>query len=217
VKRNCSPVISDSSRAKSRSRRYTPIVTQSFQPGTFAYNATTTQFAFSGVLYRTIPSYSNEPLTARFSIEGGRWNPPNTHLVLYTYSAVQTAQVAFTNYALNLGIDIANVNPEFHRDMVVLQLNLDHLADVATNMGLQNFGLPQEYPVGFKSEADWTKTRPIGQKIYASGAGGIVTRSASLSEWSGPIEGWAEVAVFPDRCEAPVLVERLAFSDWFYR
>lgn len=189
---------------------------QSFQPGTFAYNATTTQFAFNGILYRTIPSYSIEPLTARFSINGGRWNPPNTHLVLYTYSAVHTAQVAFTNYALNLGVDVANINPEFQRDLVVLQLNANQLADVATNFGLQNVGLPPEYPIGYKSEADWAKTRPIGQGIYASGARGIVTRSASLTDWSGPIEGWAEIAVFPDRCEAPVILQRLAFSDWFY-
>ncbi len=189
---------------------------QSFQPGTFTYNSTTSQFSFSGILYRTIPSYSTEPLTARFSIEGGRWNPPNAYLVLYTYGAVPTAQVAFTTYALNLGIDIANINPEFQRDLVVLQMNVNNLADIATNVGIQKFGLPPEYPIGFESEAAWATTRPIGTAIYAAGAAGVVTRSARLSDWSGTIEGWAEVAVFPDRSEAPVLVERLAFSDWFY-
>jgi hypothetical protein len=187
-----------------------------FQPGTFAHNATTTEFAFSGILYRTIPSYSAEPLTARYSIAGGRWNPPNTYHVLYTYGAVETAQVAYSNYALTLGVDIANVNPEFQRDLVVLQLNATQLADVATSTGLQNFGLPPDYPIGFQTEADWAKTRPIGEGIYAGGSVGIVTRSASLSDWSGPIDRWAEVVVFPERCEAPVLVKRLAFSDWFY-
>lgn len=190
---------------------------QNYQAGVFTYNATTADFAFNGVLYRTIPSHSNEPLTPRFSIEGGRWNWPNTHLVLHTYSAFQTAQVAFSNGALNLGIDLANVNPEFQKDLLVLQLNVNHLADVATNGGLQNFGLPTEYPIGFQQEDAWSTTRPIGDRIHASTATGLVTRSASLSQWSGPMAAWAEVILFPNRTDDPVLLERIAFKDWFYR
>lgn len=189
---------------------------QIYEPGTFTYNTAAAEFGFNGVLYRAIPSYSTEPLAARFSLAGGRWNHPNTYLMLYTYSAVETAQVALTNYALNLGVDVANVNPEFQRDLVVLQLSVDNLADVATPAGLKSHGLPVEYPIGFQNEAAWATTRPIGQSIYTNGAAGIVTRSASLSEWSGPMATWAEVAVFPDRCQEPVIVERLPFSDWFY-
>jgi hypothetical protein len=190
---------------------------QIYQPGEFTYHATNADFAFNGVLYRTIPSYSNEPLTARFSIEGGRWNWPNTNLVFYTYSAFQTAQVAFINSAMNLGVDIANVNPAYQRDLLVLQINANNLADLATDGGLQNFSLPIGYPIGFQQEEAWSITRSIGDRIFASTASGLVTRSASLSQWVGPIQSWAEVALFPDRIAPPVLLDRIEFKDWFYQ
>jgi hypothetical protein len=188
-----------------------------YQPGVFTYNATTADFSFNGVLYRHVPSYTDEPLTPRFSSVGGRWNQPNSHLLIHTYTSFQTAQVAITNQAYVEGFDWEAVNPSFQQDLLVLQLNVNHLADLATNGGLQSFGLPIEYPLGFQNDHGWSTTRPIGHGIFSGTASGLVTRSASLSQWNGAMEDWAEVVLFPDRSDTPVLLERIPFRDWYYR
>lgn len=187
-----------------------------YEPGVFTYNATTSDYSFSGVLYRHIPAYSDEPLTARFSIVGGRWNQPNSYLLFHTYSSVQTAQLALTNQANAVPFDWEAVNPEYQKDLLVLRLTVNHLADLATSGGLQNYGLPIEYPIGFEEEDAWTTTRPIGQRVLSSAAAGLVTRSASVSQWTSPMVDWAEVVLFPDRSDPPLLLERIPFRDWYY-
>jgi len=188
-----------------------------YTAGTFTHNVTNSTFTYFGTAYRTVPHDATEPLTAQYSIGGGRWNAPQTNLILYTFTNVSTAQMFLTHQAHVWGFDWTSVNPEKQQDLLIMQLNVDNLADLATNAGLQFYDLPIQYPTGLQNDTAWPITQPIGQRVFASGLSGLVTRSASSPGWSGAMTEWGEVAVFPDRVSSVVLLERVRFSDWYGR
>lgn len=172
---------------------------------------------FQGNLYRSVPHSSQTPLSTDYAYNyGGRWNPPGTYPVMYTSTSVDGAK-AFVDWQADFfGIGWADRAPEDQPDLLVLTFNAT-LADVATDSGLALHGLPKTYPLGYQSPSAWTITQPIGVSICATGVAGLVTRSASMSNWSGPITEWAEVAIFAQQAPKPVLVDRFAYSDWYSR
>ena len=168
-----------------------------------------------GNIYRIIPHSSQTPLSSSYASDlGGRWNGPGTFPVLYT-SASMAAARAFVNWQVNFGgIDLADWAPEDQPDLLVLSIEAA-FADVASDSGLKFYGLPTPYPIGYLGSEAWTSTQPIGAAIYSAGWPGLVTRSATMSDWSGPIHEWAEVAIFTGQAPTPALVERIDYKDWY--
>jgi hypothetical protein len=191
----------------------------------FLYNTTAANFIISpsnqgavhvqGMVFRTIPHSSQTPLSADFAFNsGGRWNFPGSYPVLHTSASVTGAR-AFVDWQSDyFGLPWDDVAPERQPDLLVLSIDAS-FADVASDTGLTSYGLPVTYPIGYLGSEAWTITRPIGASIYAAGWPGLVTRSATMSSWSGPMSEWAEVAVFTDVSTAPLLIDRFEYRDWY--
>jgi hypothetical protein len=112
------------------------------------------------------------------------------------------------------GVPLEDRPPEELPDIVIFNASLS-VTNVATSAGLASFGLPVTYPVGFETTDAYTTTQPIGQQIYDAGALGLVTRSATLNRWDGPMVEWAEVAIFTERFSEFALVGRYPWDQWF--
>ena len=168
-----------------------------------------------GYVFRAIPHSSQTPLSGDFAYaKGGRWNAAGTYPVLYTTGTIATAQ-AFVNWqAQYYGFDWMDRSPEDQPDLLVLQVD-GAFADVATNSGLAFYSLPETYPLGYLGPETWSTTQPIGAAIWTAGWPGLVTRSASLSDWSGKMNEWAELALFADQSPPPRLIDRIEFRDWY--
>jgi hypothetical protein len=184
--------------------------------GTLTYNANVSTFDFAGTFFRLIPHGSNEPLTSIHSLDGGRWNPRGTFQAFYAFTAPGTASQYMRAQETLLSFSWDEVQPDQQKDLLVLNWNVPGLADVATPQGLATYQLPNTYPIGFEQQSAWTTTQPIGLRIYNAGMPGLVARSASLRDFSASIINWAEVAVFPDRVDPPILLARIPFSEWFH-
>ena len=184
--------------------------------GTFTYNVgTINTFSFDGTLFRCVLPSHNEPLNSTYSqVSGGRWNPAGSFPVLYTFTSPQSANYWIETRWASLGFTWEEVAPERLPDLAVVTVQLEALADVATDAGLQFFGLPATYPVGFETPAAYAVTRPIGVEIHARQVAGLVTRSATARRWQGPIINWGEVAIFTEYASPPTLVERLSYLKW---
>jgi hypothetical protein len=191
----------------------------------FMYNATAATFVISpsnqgtvqvqGTMFRTIPHSSQTPLSADFNYNlGSRWNEPGTYPVLYMSASVAAARAYVEWQSDYFGLLWADMAPEDQPDLLVLTIEAS-CADVASDSGLTFYGLPKTYPIGYLGPEAWTITRPIGASIYEAGWPGLVTRSATLTSWSGPMSEWAEVALFTEKAPAPLLVDRLAYRDWY--
>jgi hypothetical protein len=131
---------------------------------------------------------------------------------MYTFLSTQLARqwvsAAFAPYTLE------EVQPENLPDLLVLDLELDNVADLTSNAGLEEVGLPSTYPVGYTTVSAWTVTQTVGATIHDEGHTSILTRSATATEWSGQVEAWAEIAVFTDQAPKSTLTERVPYGDW---
>ena len=188
----------------------------SYQPGTLTFNETTTTFDFSGTAFRLIPHGSNDPLSTSYSLRGGRWNASSSYEVMYTFTATTTAREFMSSQEAYGAFSWQEIQPEFQLDLLVLDWSVSGMADLATDGGLNAYGLPSSYPVGYESPASWSTTQPIGMTIHNTAAAGLVARSASATDFSGPTINWAELAVFPERTAPPRLEARIAFADWYF-
>lgn len=132
--------------------------------------------------------------------------------MMYTFLSEQLARqwvsATLSPYSLT------EVQPESLPDLLVLDLELDNVADLAGNAGLGEVGLPSTYPEGYTGSSGWTVTQSVGAIIHEAGHTSILTRSASATEWSGQVEAWAEIAVFTDQAPKPKLTERIPSGDW---
>jgi hypothetical protein len=106
------------------------------------------------------------------------------------------------------------VEPENLPDLLILDWELDNVADLTCTAGLNEVGLPSTYPQGFTGTSSWTVTQSAGATIHNAGHTSILTRSATATEWSGQVETYAEIAVFTDQAPSPTLSKRIPFGDW---
>jgi len=169
--------------------------------------------SYSGTLFRVIPHTAADPLDTSFARDrGGRWNPPNSFPVLYSFTNQALARDYAQSQLAGGMLTLDEAEPEALSDLLVLTCNYPRLVDAASNAGLQALNLPSAYPVGFI--ATWAATQPIGLALYTAGNAGLVTRSASATSWAGPFVNWGEVAIFIDHAPLPTLVERVPYKDW---
>jgi RES domain-containing protein len=187
--------------------------------GVFTFNTDTCNtFDYQGTLFRCVlPSY-DQPLDSSYAQQtGGRWNPPGSFAVLYTFTSPQTAQTWLDTRWSALGFTWDEIEPAKLPDLVVMDAEVEGLADVATDEGLQAFGLPAVYPVGFETSGSYSMTQAIGVQIHDRQGPGLVTRSATAQSWTGPMLNWCEVAIFTEYARLPTAVDRLSYNKWSTR
>jgi hypothetical protein len=168
---------------------------------------------YSGTLFRVIPNGASDPLATNFALTGGgRWNPPNSFEVFYTFTNQSLAR-EYAESQLAAGVlTLEEAEPEALPDLLVLRGEYPRLVDAASDEGLQALNLPITYPIGFTGT--WAATQPIGLALFTAGNAGLVTRSASASSWAGPVSNWGEVCIFVGKAPLPTLVDRLSFREW---
>ena len=172
--------------------------------------------AVQGNVFRAIPHGSATPLSTQFAFElGGRWNSPSSYPVFYTSGSVTGVRNYVNWQAENYGLPLDSWAPEDQPDLLVVSVD-GSFADLATDFGLVNRGLPPTYPLGYLASESWSITQSIAATLYLAGWPGLVTRSATASSWSGPITEWAEVAIFSERFGTPAMVSRIAYRDWYW-
>jgi len=172
-----------------------------------------TTTTYSGAAFRCIPSSSTTPLSTDYSVAyGGRWNAAGTYPTMYTFLSTQLAQQWVSANLSPYSLD--EVQPERLPDLLVLDLELDNVADLTGNAGLGEVGLPRTYPAGYAGTSAWTVTQSVGAIIHDAGHTSVLTRSATASEWSGQVEAWAEIAIFTDHAPKPTFTERIPAGDW---
>jgi RES domain-containing protein len=172
-----------------------------------------TTTTYSGTGYRCIPSSSSTPLATEYSVTyGGRWNSPGSYPVMYTFLSPQLARQWVSTNLSPYTVD--EVQPERLPDLLVLELELDNMADLASTTGLEEVGLPSTYPIGYTTTSAWTVTQTVGATIHDAGHTSILTRSATATQWTGQVETWAEIAIFTDQAPKPALTERIPYGDW---
>jgi hypothetical protein len=172
-------------------------------------------FTYSGPLFRCVPSTAYEALSASYSVlHGNRWNTTDGPVTLYTFTALSSARSFEVAQSVFYGRPLEDRPPEELPDLVIFNASLS-VTNVATSAGLASFNLPVTYPVGFQTPDCYTTTQPIGQRIFEAGALGLVTRSATLTRWDGPMVDWAEIAIFTERFQDFALVARYPWEAWF--
>jgi hypothetical protein len=132
--------------------------------------------------------------------------------MIYTFLSTQAARQWVSATLSPYSLD--EVQPEILPDLMVLNVNLDDVADLTGTVGLQEVGLPSTYPQGYMGSSAWTVTQSVGAAIYQAGHTSILTRSTSATEWSGQVEAWGEVAVFADQAPKPEIADRISPGDW---
>src|SRR5713226_410482 len=143
--------------------------------------------SFAGRVFRCIPHSSTEPLSTVSSLQyGGRWNSPESFPVLYTFLNRNLARTWVEARFNRDGVALTDAQPEILPDLLVLECDIEPLADLTSDAGLEAVGLPDTYPKGFETEAAYGITRRIGTQIFNERAQGILTRSATAPTWSGP-------------------------------
>ncbi len=170
--------------------------------------------SFAGTVYRCVPAASTDPMSVSFSLGGGRWNPPGTFPVFYTFLSQSLARTWIRAQWTKAGTLMEDLQPQALPDLLILNCNVTGLVDLTQPMGLRDVGLPDTYPVGFESDASWVTTQRIGVTLHAAGSPGILTRSATATSWTGPMENWAEIAFFPERTTLPTFTERIPAERW---
>jgi RES domain len=171
--------------------------------------------AYSGTMYRTIPATSTTPLATQYSVTtGGRWNAKGSYEVLYTFTSPNTARNFLTTKAAQAGLSLDDLQPSRQQDLVILNGTYGNVADLTTDEGLEEVGLPSSYPIGFMDMNAYSVTQPIGATLHDTGHSSILTRSASATNWEGPMKNWAEFMILVDNAPLPEMVERIPHKDW---
>lgn len=155
-----------------------------------------------------------DPLDPSFAAEqGGRWNPPGSHLTLYLNEDMPTARAQVNKLLEGSSVEPEDLDPGFDLVLATLPRSQD-VADAMSEEGLEALGLPASYPrYGNGRPVRHDVCQPVGVAVYEAGLRGIHARSAVDDSGDG-----RELAWFPARTTSrALLVSRLPFEDWWYR
>ena len=169
-------------------------------------------------LFRMVRASYADPMDASFSRlkPDNRWNPPDAFAALYVCCSERVARAVGLDLYRFAGLVLADLQRSARPHLAKIGWS-GQVIDVASADGIAAAGFPPDYPRGI----DFTQTQPKAIEWHAARSEGVVCRSASidrlgLSDWSGPHESWAEVAVFVENAAtSPRLIRRRTDLDWF--
>lgn len=167
-------------------------------------------------LYRVVRAGWGDPLDASFSRRAPdrRWNDAR-FAALYCCCSEGVARAVAEDVLRLAGLRLDELQPAARPQLAEIAWR-GSVVDVATPEGIEAAGFPPEYP----DHVSRHETRRRSALWHgAGGSEGVVCRSASLARlglghWSGPHEGWSELAIFVERArEPPRLVRRRTGLD----
>jgi RES domain-containing protein len=163
------------------------------------------------------PSWVN-PLDGSWSMKhGGRWNAPGSYPTVYLCGDRGTAQ-ANARFLLNKKLAATffsadDLDPSELPVLVTTVVLQDEYADIITDAGCANVGLPTSYPIDAAgAPVEHAQCQRIGRHVWDAGVDGIACRTAVDH---GPIDG-EELAYFERPGAAlSVLGDPERFEDWY--
>ena len=168
-------------------------------------------------LYRVVRRGCTDPLDISHSkrrLGDYRWNSGEFGALYCCCSEWVARAVALDRLRL-AGLDMTDLQTPARPQLVEISWS-GRVVDVSSNEGVAAAGFPASYPEGVRKE----QTRRAAAQWRATGAGGVVFRSAALqrrgfSHWSGAHQRWSETAIFLGNGESPpTLIRRRDDSAW---
>lgn len=143
---------------------------------------------------------------------GGRWNRPGSAATLYLNEDVVTARMNVDLFIGESPYTVHDLRDDAGPQLATLTLPADQtVTDAHTPAGLRAVGLPDTYP---GDETGGTVPhrvcQPIGDRAYAAGLDGVLSRSAGTPDGVG-----REVAWFL-RGRHAYVIDREAFGTWYW-
>lgn len=153
-----------------------------------------------------------DPLDTSFAqADGGRWNAPGAHPVLYLNADETTARANVRAKFTGLPYGPEDLDPADAPHLVEVAVPEGRACELRTDDGLTAVGLPTTYPQYPNGEpVDRDVCQPIGARIYEDERDGIACRSAATG-------GGEELAWFPQpRRPTASALRRHEFPDWYW-
>src|SRR5712691_5273972 len=90
-----------------------------------------------GTVYRCIPNSSDAPLSTEYTVrDGGRWNAPGAHPVMYTFLSQTLARSWVEASLASVALTLNDAQPDKLPDLLLLECELENVANLTTNEGL---------------------------------------------------------------------------------
>jgi len=168
-------------------------------------------------LYRVVREDCADPLdcsSSRRRLNDSRWNTPEFS-ALYCCCSEWVARAVTLDRLRLAGVELSDLQPGVRPQLVEVEWK-GRVVDATSPDGVAAAGFDRDYPDGTRKE----QTRRVATEWHATGAEGVVCRSAALqrrgsSHWSGAHQRWSEVAIFPDKAAvAPRVVRRRGDAAW---
>ena len=168
-------------------------------------------------LCRVVRRGWTDPLDTSYSQRvsaNNRWNTPGFP-ALYCACSERVARAVVRDVFRLAGVELADLQEAMLPQLVEIGWT-GQVVDVASAEGVLAAGFPPDYPAGI----DKAQTRAAAEAWHATGAGGVLGRSASLLRaglraWDGPHESWSEIAVFVNNTpQRPAMLRRRTDLDW---
>ena len=171
---------------------------------------------WAGPLYRVVRHTYLDPLDTSFSQKtpDRRWNT-DRFPALYCCASVAVARAIVRDVFGLSGLVLEDLQPARRPELVEIEW-AGRLVDVATPAGVKAAGFADSYPARAVREL----TQPRAERWHKAKYEGVVARSASIwrlggGGWQGPLERWAEVALFPrNLARQPAIFGRRLGDAW---
>jgi len=156
-----------------------------------------------------------DPLDPGFAAErGGRWNPAQSHRMLYLNEDRVTARLNLRRFIEGWPYEPEDLRDDAGPVLVLATLpRRQKVADVHSRRGVAAVGLPATYPLDARGRlVAHGACQPIGEAARRAGLRGVRARSARAPDGAG-----RELAWFPaNRGSRARQVGVEAFETWFW-
>jgi hypothetical protein len=116
-----------------------------------------------------------DPLDPSFAAAaGGRWNPPDSHPVLYLNADVGTARLQIDRLAEGQPFTAEDLDDDAYLLVAATVPRSQTCTDAVSRAGLTSLGLPSSYPLNDAGEVvDRRACQSIGERVREAGLRGV--------------------------------------------
>jgi hypothetical protein len=156
-----------------------------------------------------------DPLDTSFAKKsGGRWNPRDSFDALYFNVDLATAQLQVERMCAGTPVTPEDLSDEAYTMVAATLPVIQQCADVVSDVGLTDLGLPTCYPLDHSGDfIPHSTCQAIGVTLRAALASGVLCRSACTEDGRG-----REFAWFPinGQTAASAWDTPIPYGDWRY-
>jgi len=166
-----------------------------------------------GAYLRVADPAWHDPLDGSYAARaGGRWNSPDSFLVVYLCRSTAVARANVYRLLADQPYGPEDLEPASAPVLVTAEIAADDHVDAVTARGLASVGLPRTYPLDARGDTvDRERCEAIGQTAWDAGEPGIACRSAApTAPHRGEELAWFERGI-------PLTAESTQpFDQWFW-